>query len=449
MTIEEFLTTVQEQLRCKKAREPIARELEGHIMDQAASYEKDGMDKEAALNKAVCEMGDPVAIGVDLDRVHRPKISRSILALAGVLGIFSIVLHVALSGYYEEPYYANRQACYVVFGYLLMLIVYHVDYSFLGKWSRLAAGVFFVLMLFLSSAIGTSEFGKMVPTSGSFSLSTLSWLFLPIYGGLLYAYRGEGKSVLWKMALWTAAPLLFLKLFNPRFSISLTVILGLSLIALFSIAVAKGWYRVNKTAVLCTVWGMVLVLPALMAGLAKAGGTMPNYQIARIKAFLNPEDYEKTTAYAAVWAKQILHDSQFVGSDSLNMENVVHCLVDSTNNYVLVSIIAIFGMAAGALVIGLLAGMIGRIFNISLGQKNQLGMIVGCSCGMAFLMQTLLSVLVNLNLVPIATNTLPFFCFGGSCTLVTYVLLGLVLSIYRYKDIPCTSAAEARAVEHA
>jgi len=34
---------------------------------------------------------------------------------------------------------------------------------------------------------------------------------------------------------------------------------------------------------------------------------------------------------------------------------------------------------------------------------------------------------------------LPFLSYGGSGTLLSYILMGLVLSVYRYKNIPLES----------
>ena len=75
------------------------------------------------------------------------------------------------------------------------------------------------------------------------------------------------------------------------------------------------------------------------------------------------------------------------------------------------------------------------VFRISLRQKNFLGCIVGCSCGAAISLQSLINILIIFSLLPLTDSVLPFFASGLSFTVVNYVLLGLVLSIYRYKDL--------------
>ena len=62
-------------------------------------------------------------------------------------------------------------------------------------------------------------------------------------------------------------------------------------------------------------------------------------------------------------------------------------------------------------------------------------MMVGYGCGMVLLAQTGLVLTMNLGLLPSASITIPFFSAGGSNMVSSYILTGLVLSIYRYKDI--------------
>lgn len=76
-----------------------------------------------------------------------------------------------------------------------------------------------------------------------------------------------------------------------------------------------------------------------------------------------------------------------------------------------------------------------KMFHISSHQKNQLGMMVGYGCSMVLLAQSGLVLAMNLGLLPSAAITIPFFSAGGSNMVSSYILTGLVLSIYRYKNI--------------
>ena len=82
--------------------------------------------------------------------------------------------------------------------------------------------------------------------------------------------------------------------------------------------------------------------------------------------------------------------------------------------------------------------LIQKIFRISLEQKNQLGMIIGCGCGMVFGVMVFFSVIQSIGLFLVTAVIFPFFSNSGSGTLIFYILLGIVLSIYRYQNIPMT-----------
>ena len=80
--------------------------------------------------------------------------------------------------------------------------------------------------------------------------------------------------------------------------------------------------------------------------------------------------------------------------------------------------------------------LVQKMLRISFGQKNQLGMIIGCGCTLVIGAMVCINILQILGLLPITAILLPFFSSSGSGTMVLYILIGLVLSIYRYQNIP-------------
>ena len=71
-----------DQVRWKKARPGLAAEIRTHLLDQRDACLAQGMDEGAAQGEAVRQMGDPVALGTDLDRVHRPRPQWGLLVFA-------------------------------------------------------------------------------------------------------------------------------------------------------------------------------------------------------------------------------------------------------------------------------------------------------------------------------------------------------------------------------
>ena len=88
--ITEYLEAVRQQIRWKKAQSPVLEEIKNHIVDQKNAFVIDGFNEEEATDKAIAEMGDPIIVGEQLDRAHRPRlidIGTIILGMFLVLGI--------------------------------------------------------------------------------------------------------------------------------------------------------------------------------------------------------------------------------------------------------------------------------------------------------------------------------------------------------------------------
>lgn len=430
MRLEEYLNTVTEQIRCVKARELVSGELRDHIEDQAEAYEADGMFEEEAMEKAVRDMGDPVEVGVSLDRIHRPQMSWSVLALVGVISILSIAVSAVFDG--GQGYLMNH-ILYTALGYILMLCIYRLDYSILSRYGKQIAALFLLFILIggrnsltgimLNGAIVYIRLGPVI-----IHLPTVMYLYVPLYGSILYLYRGEGYRGLAKIFLWSLVPV-WIAVRIP--CLNLAVVLCVAFAALLSIAVWQDWYRVNKKGVLAVLWTGMLAAPALLFGFLYATKNLADYQIARIHALLSGStEYD----HARTQAERLFRSSRLLGRNE-EMISLLRQQPGFNSDYIFTSLMCAYGILAGMLVVGLLAFLIVKVFRISLRQRNQLGMILGCGCGTVFLLQMVQCLTVNLGLLPSSFTVLPFFSFGGRGILVSYILLGLVLGIYRYKNI--------------
>lgn len=439
MKLEEYLTNVTEQIRCVKARDMVSSELKAHVLDQAEAYEADGIPKEEALKKAVQDMGDPVETGISLDRVHRPQISVEVLTLIGVISILSILLQGFLMGSSEELSasgygYLKDAAMYNVFGYIAMLIVYRLDYSILARYGKTAAALllaFLILGKYMGGGIWINQVLYYIwihPFNIRVSVQALLYLYVPLYAAVLYSYRGEGYKAIGKIFLWSVIPILYAWRLP---ALHLVMTLGISFTVIFAVAVWKNWYQVKRKRVLAVLGAGMLAAP-LSAPLLMYTRVLADYQIARLQAFLIRDgDYN----YITNRLRELLGSSHLIGRNGEAVSSLTQQLPGFNCDYILVSLMSSYGILAGVLVLVLLALLIKTIFRISIRQKNQLGMLVGISCGILFLTQLAVNLAVNMCLIPVMKTTLPFFSSGGSSTVVSYILLGLVLGIYRYKNI--------------
>ena len=100
--ISAFVEAVGAEIRWKKARPLLTEEIRTHLLDQRDACVAQGMAEDEAQAEAVRQMGDPVALGADLDRVHRPRPQWGLLALALVLAAAGAFLRFSLTA--DVPY---------------------------------------------------------------------------------------------------------------------------------------------------------------------------------------------------------------------------------------------------------------------------------------------------------------------------------------------------------
>lgn len=447
MNMEEYLDELKGQIRDKYAKEFVSDEVRGHIEEQMEAYENSGMPHEEALAKAVNEMGDPVGVGVDLDRIHRPHMEWRFLLYVLFISVLNMVVQYVINrnmpvvtgaGIFEN---LSRASIFVtVVGIVAMLIVYRLDYTFLAGRSRIIGAAYLILLTVLSLSRGQTINGLTSWVSiGMLRMPVfaLMVLFLPIFAGILYEYRGQGKSAVVKIALWIFAPV-FVQLIAGYISFPVALFIVISEAALFVIALKKNWYVVNKRAVL--IGGAVLSV-VLISGTLIRIYSFNGYQADRLNNWLahyGMGSYAEDANRTINFVNSKLYDT-FANSNLIGGSEPAIALMKEVPSYrsdlVLGSVAANCGIIGMAGIIVCLLILCMYVFTISLKQKNSLGCIVGCSCGVAIALQSLSNVMIVLGVLPLTDSVLPFFASGLSFALVDYILLGLVLSIYRYKDI--------------
>lgn len=136
--MDEYLKTLLEQIRCKKARPYVKQEFQDHIEDQIEANMQAGMDREQAEREAVRDMGDPVETGISLDSVHRPQVAWKLLGIIVLISIAGVLIHAGIAGKISENAAAgsDRYVFHVVIGLAVMMILYLLDYTVLARFSK-------------------------------------------------------------------------------------------------------------------------------------------------------------------------------------------------------------------------------------------------------------------------------------------------------------------------
>lgn len=428
MEKKEYLETVLEQIRFEKAKRMISDELENHIHDQKEAFMLNGMDEKEAYEKAVDEMGDPIDVGIAMDRIHRPKMEWKMILLVLGISIISILLQFVMKADMGNEIYSfdvNRQVLYVGVGLAVMIAFCFFDYTRIGLFAKAGASIL-ILLLLLSLAVGPQIKGKSgFITFGTMyvSLHLLSYLYIPFYGGILYSYKNQGNWGFVKSILWMIIPI-FLCLRLPDLSLA-SALLMIMLIQIVYV-MSKGWFEQSKKRIILTA-SLIAGCPIAMILYFLFFGA--EYQRDRILAlFTSSHEYNYTMNTVRV----LLRGSSMAGKSA---DGVGSILPDVASNYILTYVFSYYGILAAVILLFVLGFFIFKVFKISLRQKNQLGLVIGIGCSMIFSVQIIMYVMVNFTIIPTTSVFLPLFSYGGTGTIVSYALIGILLSIYRYENV--------------
>ena len=437
MNLREYLDTLTEQIRCKRARPMIEVEISNHIHDQADVYRADGMEEQEAIEEAVRQMGDPIEAGAALDRVHRPKMSWSLTALFVFLVLTGMTMQIILTlGYADGTVneasenlqliiniVRNSTVCLLVAASICVL-----DYSILSKYPLIIfwgfMGIGFLYMLINSQYVN--------------GINRITYYFMAIaavlFCNVIYAHRGKGiKGAVYSLLSFLAVFFAF-----TRVGSSFTGVMEFScvILLLLSAATIKGWFGKAKKRVLAIFWSVMFILPAIVFGIVIFGNQLANYQLMRLKSIfgmlfqpLGAGELGYSYQYFAL--NEVMDKVTWFGSKKATLET----LPSPSSNYIITSIFSYFGILAASLVILTFIFLIYKAFHISHHQKNSFGCLVSCACTFIMLVKGVIYIYSNLFSGVLSQVSMPFLSYGLSNAIVSGILAGLLLSIYRNSNI--------------
>ena len=447
MNMDEYLSAVSNQIRDKHAKVFVSDEIRTHIEEQASDYINDGMERDEAYSKAVVDMGDPVAVGAELDRIHRPHMEWIFLLLILLISLVSIEINDLINGIMDGRviilgpmmiHVSRHHLTGLVLGIIAMFAMYRADYTVLIGRSRAIGGIFLGILTLFFALFGINMYGgNWWMSAGSLVVSArpLYLLYLPVFAGILYEYRCKNKMLI-SIGFWMIAPLISM-CFCSYHSIPVAAFMFISEMILLMLAIHKRWYGVDWKNVFCGMGIVLLFASLVMFFISKKA---EYYQFVRITTWLGRLGIGNFVAensgadYVNAKLMEVFRKSNLIG-ENYDAVHIMTNLPGYKDDFIIGTISAHFGIIA---VVGIMISLFllaAYIFYISVKQKNQLGYIVGCSCGIIIGLQSLCNLLIVLGLLPLTGSSLPFISRGTGTMIVDYVLIGLVLSIYRYKDI--------------
>ncbi|MDF2800860.1 MAG: hypothetical protein K0S61_763 [Anaerocolumna sp.] len=426
--IKEFKEEVCKQIRWKRVHESISKELNAHLEDQLNYYISNGETETDAINMTIKDMGDPIDVGVQLDRVHRPKSQKNMIIFVGILLLIGLFIQAFLV--YDSDYSLNlpKQIIGSIMGIGIMLLAYYGDYTLIGKYSRFFftfTCVLSILLLLTSSEVnGKPYFVGLV----SFSLAYFSLLFPILLVGVIYVTRKKGYAGLMIVVLTTFV-LTFLTYITSSFGNAVfTLITG---VVLISVSINKKWYSVKRL-----IGYLLVILPIISALLI---GYIENsfYLLPRLELAINPTIEADGRGYIGTMLRTILHNSIFIGRGTTpeQYSHIVFLEQSIQPEYLLSHLIFNRGWITFYIIIALFTVFIMKGFFLALKQKTMLGLLVSLAVLITLTFEASVYIAWNLGFMLISPIALPLISYGNTALIVNLFLIGIMLSVFRCDSI--------------
>lgn len=423
----EYLAVLSDQIRYKRAVPFVVEEIEGHIEEQKSDFIAGGMTDQEAEEAAVMEMGDPVETGVEMDRIHRPRMNWKLaagIAVVSLLGFFLLLFLDASGTGGGERFLLSplKQLCYIAAGLFLMFAVCYVDYTQIARRAKAFTLIMTVLLL-----AGTVFGGVMVNGSLSYisvgvgfvNIPMFALLQVPLYGAVLYTYRGQGYRGLVKGILWTIPAYVSICVAGSMNLLRFILIYAIVLTA----AVYRDYFQVSKLRAIAGIWVL-----ALGSGALVVANVLEEQAV-----FATPATGSIETSYQSYMIGKLLSGCQLIGKGQALTEPLSE--IPGKMDYALAYTAAYAGILPAVLVTAVVILVIIKALLSVTGQKNKQGALMGIGCVAVTLVQIGEYVLVNAGFSIPGNVYCPFITYGGAGAVVTYALLGLMLSICRNQNI--------------
>lgn len=423
---ENYISTVLGQIRWKKARPVIQKELEGHIEEHRQEAKNCGLDDAAALDKAVIAMGDPLETGRRLDRLHRPRVDVPMVASAAILIAFTLTLVVySILAQYSEPDYLQSLAVTFV-GFGIGIAAASVDIRRIIAKASLPMVITGLagLLAFCVASRFFNVFTIFSDQDTSVALSTIDWItlvqncilliFLAGFSGWVTRLKNEDSGgIILALAVAIAAAAL-LRLTNNTSglpgSMACTVFACLCMV-LCSRADRKWKIGFGAISVAVTVY-MVLLYSDIATSYTEFNKT--NHSIPLVQTAL-----------------QHLKDLKLIGYAIPAPSKAIYNAFSDPFGFMLLH----YGILPALLPYAAIGVLLWRLLRSPLHIHDRIGRALASGASIYFAVRFILTLLTDVFSMGMINSSIPFVPTWGQEPALVAGLLGLLFGLYRRKEL--------------
>ncbi|MEJ8302865.1 FtsW/RodA/SpoVE family cell cycle protein [Saccharibacillus sacchari] len=433
--IEEYLDRVCARIRAKELHPELREEIRGHIEELMAEKEEEGLSPVEAATWALTQMGDADEVGGTLGQVHRPKLNWRLLIPLAVMMAFALLALFSLAatgeGVYSQFNPGTRQLFFYALGWVALIVCIFVDYRIFKK-HALGLYAFTVVstVLLLESPFVMSLNGNMNwVLVGPFTIDVSVYmfvLFVLALPGVLERLLLQNKKRTNLRQLLAVGAIVLPVLLYVFFDLLNWLMLAAYLIAAFTLYIRSGGSRLY-------IYGLSAAAFAWMAGLY----VYVDHWQARVQSVFAPQLQNDANNYLNDSIGHAVRNAGWFGKGFGQSGNLlVYAHAESMLPYLTYS----FGWVAAGLLVASIVGLIILLLRTVRKIGDAYGRLLATGLSILLACQLIYGIGASFNLLPFTTLSLPFMGYGGFSTMIHFAIFGLILGIYRRKDMIPTRA---------
>jgi len=328
---------------------------------------------------------------------------------------------------------------FVVLGLAIMRGIGFFRYEFIGKLSSILLGLMIILLvvtMFTGQTIdgaSASRWLKIPGTPISFQPSSFAFLMLIIYLCRYLTKKITRERLPIENIMYIFGPILlvFVLVAKDNGSTALMILMVSVIVLIIGQLHWKYIAGFISTSVVAIILFLVVALNTNLIG-----GNRVHTWMSRIETFTSSkaktadvdDESVKAKNYQVMQAKAAIVHGGVTGMGP-GKSALKQMLPQSASDFIFAIIVEEYGLLGAGFLITMYMIMIIRIVIIASKMPAFFGSLLVLSIGVMIFVQLAVNIAVAVNLIPVTGQPLPLISYGGTSMLVTYIQLGLVLSV--------------------
>lgn len=353
------------------------------------------------------------------------------------LAIFSFLpVYSASSNFGANLIFSNiiKHVSIIFIGIMIMYSTHLLDYKYFKGLSLIVLPLVIFLLFFASfqgnviDGANANRWLNIPILDISFQPSTLASIFLLIYlSNFLSKEKNKNLSLTKTFLLMWLPIILVVGLILPsNFSTALLIFIMSTMIIFIA------GYKLKHLTVLFFLF--IFLISSFLLAVNKFPDIIPNRVDTwtnRIENFVN-NDIDDTSNYQINRAKAAIANGKIFGVGA-GKSSMKYVLPQSTSDFIFSIIAEEYGIIVSLIILLLYVVLLFRIIITSYRSETKFGQLVSVAVGIPVVFQAFTNMAVAVQLIPVTGQPLPLVSTGGTSIWITFLAMGILLSVSKNK----------------